>query len=69
MTLKDLENRNKFRVFCREEKIIHHLQKKGERWERLVSRDKKNWLKWNSSLSDEEVVLVVNRIIEKNKSL
>ena len=69
MTLEKLEGRTNFRVFDREEKIIHHLQRKGGGWERFVSKDKRTWLKWNSYLSDEEVVLVVNRLIEKNKSL
>jgi len=47
-------------LFDRKTKLFHHIQinRKEKRvcWERYVSSDKKNWIKWNVCLSIKDIL-------------
>lgn len=55
-----LRQRKSIKFFDRKTKLFHHIQinKKSKRicWERYVSRDNKNWIKWNEYLSIKDVL-------------
>lgn len=60
--LLSLRHRQNVRLFDSKEKMFHHIQLNKTTpficWERWVSKDKQNWVQWNSCLSLKDVMSI-----------
>lgn len=57
-----LRHRESVRLFDSKEKLFHHIQiNPGTNficWQRWVSKDKQNWIKWNDCLTLKEALSI-----------
>lgn len=62
-----LRNGETIKMYDKARNLFHAIQlNKNENficWERFVSKDKRNWTKWNSTLSLKEAVSLREKII------
>lgn len=72
--LQSLRRRERHTLYCTTDKLFHTFQINKEEngficWKRLVSKDKRNWIEWNSYLSLKDCMRISERISSNRQNI